>query len=159
MRESLFKEDWDTLQRQAHTLKGISSSIGAVPLSSAAQELEAASQLNPGSDQIEQLVDALDTLLIPTISNVESYVRQQHADNGELNGKSSLSREELMDKIVALKSALSDYDTDAIEMFDEIADSDQIKEMGAGAISAKITNYDFDEAIELLDVVIEKLNQ
>ncbi|MEO7105175.1 MAG: Hpt domain-containing protein, partial [Rhodoferax sp.] len=65
--------DYQSAHRMAHTLKGAAGDIGATQLSAAAKHLESA-LLAPVNEGYPAAVDAVETLLVQQISNIQHAI-------------------------------------------------------------------------------------
>jgi signal transduction histidine kinase/DNA-binding response OmpR family regulator/HPt (histidine-containing phosphotransfer) domain-containing protein len=74
MRVALDDSDWETAQRQAHTLKGVAASIGAVPLSAQAAALEKALAERLPRSNVDEGIGVIDAQLRELIAAVRANV-------------------------------------------------------------------------------------
>ena len=74
MREALDAGDWDTAHRQAHTLKGVAASVGAMTLSTEAAALEKALSGRPPRADVDERIGVIDAQLRELIAAVRARV-------------------------------------------------------------------------------------
>lgn len=100
--------DWETAERLAHTLKGLSGQIGAMPLNSKAQVLEAAIRQNDDEGRLGQALRDVGEVLNPLLQQLSE--RQPHMVSAPAGGP-PLDEQELARVVATLKEqlAMDDY--------------------------------------------------
>jgi len=145
IREALGAGDTALAQRLAHTLKGASGMIEAVPLREAAQALEQA--LRRGEDQIApcltRLEHALDRVMIELDAAAEIAPPQVPSarDEGRHDGGGAST--------ARLRALLEDGNGDAVDLVRDAAAS-LMRELGEERyrrIAAAVEVYDFEDAL------------
>ncbi|MBF0277338.1 MAG: response regulator [SAR324 cluster bacterium] len=156
IRKALEDKDIKLASRLAHTLKGVSGNIGATELQSAAEKLEAGIQ-KEGPDVAPNLIESAQVLLdqaVQSIQGIEEKV-EKTAQGSKLPSDISVIKE-LTQK---LKILLEDDDTAAVEIIEELklhlSGSDLEKNLPP--IENSISQYEFEEALEQLSFITEKL--
>jgi CheY-like chemotaxis protein len=81
IRDAIRREDTEAAQRLAHTLKGVSATIGASALTQCAAALEAAVQEGSGQDR-EAQVEALESALTPVFAGLAELGVRHASDRG-----------------------------------------------------------------------------
>jgi HPt (histidine-containing phosphotransfer) domain-containing protein len=145
IREALAVSDRELAQRLAHTLKGASGMIEAVPLREAAQALEQA--LRRGEEQLAprltRLEHALDRVLreLDAAEDFAPPVRQlaQHESHGNGHGK----------LVARLRTLLEDGNGDAVDLVREAAAglTSELGEERYRRITAAVELFDFETAL------------
>ena len=157
IRDASDKNDWAVLLRLAHNLKGSGANIGAGNLHRSAEALEKACRDEKTAGVISPLVDSVETALNQVLGSIQSLVETPNID--PLSGKKSG-----MDP-VQLKPAL-EHLADALEL----ADPEKIREHVQAVkghldvsnfqnIGKLINNYDYDEALEVLNKILGNLEE
>ena len=73
MREAIASGDWATAQRTAHTLKGVSGTIGATAIPAYADALEQAIREQRSASELEAMLTALDGPLQTLFNDLETW--------------------------------------------------------------------------------------
>jgi CheY-like chemotaxis protein len=146
IRAALAAGDRATAEREAHTVKGVAGNIGADAVQAAAQTVEtdisgqpdSAPSLAPLEQALSALIAGLASLATP-------------APAAQTPG--TVSAEALRDLLDRLQALLEDSDADAAELLPAIeaqcGDADSRQQIQA--ISAHIDDFEFDQALALLD--------
>ena len=141
-----------------HAIKSASANIGAIKLSETAETLETAGKRGD-LDFIQthngRFLTALQTLLDRIHSSLSAY----RAQNGS-NKNKDIDMKSLKAELASLKSAMAAYDTAAInKAARNLSNFTQAPEVGSAI--GKILQYkligEYDEAVQLLDTVIQEL--
>ncbi|CAK0768168.1 two-component system, sensor histidine kinase and response regulator [Azospirillaceae bacterium] len=153
---------WGDVQRLAHSMKGVSATIGALTLSklvSRVETLDAKSDRSVLNDLLEQVEQAFKEVIsgirtlepaIP-LSSVEQKTEEKASDTVSLSEYHEVS--------VQLMSALGDANPEAGRFAEKIMIL--LAETGFSTIAAEVfrltDNYDFDEALQKLLKLTEAL--
>ena len=152
---ALDEQNQELAIRLAHTLKGISGTIGATQLSESAKELETIlrsgntqdlnRQLQAVSEQLEQ-----DRLAIITQLKIESV-----STNG------LLSTELLLSQLKSLLQMVQEYDSNAQHLLSTLIDSGIPKDLVSSIMALKklIDQYDFEGASSELTYLIAQFEE
>ncbi|MBF0155009.1 MAG: response regulator [Magnetococcales bacterium] len=141
-----------TLERIAHTLKGVSATIGALKLSGFAEEIEKQSRIPDGTGALPKLFGTTASELAQIVSTIETTLIQPTTMAMEKNqpgvgiGLEDLSL--LFEKAVAL---LLVYDSTVENVLEEIAAfiPNGHRRLKLEAIKVAIGGYDFDTCLAL----------
>jgi PAS domain S-box-containing protein len=150
---SLESGERDVAERVAHTLKGVSGSIGATELQTLAAGMEAAIKQG-ADDKLAALVETTGLELSRVTGLIENMdsAGVPDAPSGELP-------EDLMQQLQSLLDRLEEYDSAAEDVLFEILEQVRgtpVQDMLTG-IRHKITQYDLEGAAEDLKPVIRDL--
>ncbi|RLA69570.1 MAG: hypothetical protein DRG24_08245, partial [Epsilonproteobacteria bacterium] len=136
--------DDEEFSRATHTLKGLSASVGATELHKAVIELDKTQNralLPDFSTQLKSVLDELEAKLV---------ISEQSESSGEKEALSSERKDELFHELEeALDSMEPEQCESIITTFSKHSLSDKDKEI-LDKIAHFIDEYDFDEALELL---------
>ena len=157
--ESLQQGDTPTLERLAHTLKGVSGTIGANAVMAAAANLEnACRQAQPASHIATRLATTLD-MLQPVLNELEALNSGApgHTDGRKL---SPALCTELRGQIAKLSTLLELGDSDCLEHAEKIASLTQNSALhkAATALLDSVAGFDFDEAKNAVASLTAALN-
>ena len=141
--------DRATAEREAHTLKGVAGNIGADAVQAAAQTVETRIGKEPDSlpslAQLEQTLNAL----IDSLASLASPATQPAA----VQPPATATDEALIEMLDRLQALLEDSDAEAGELMPRIeaqcGDEDSRRQVQA--LSVYIDDFEFDEALALLD--------
>ncbi|GAB6042453.1 hybrid sensor histidine kinase/response regulator [Endothiovibrio diazotrophicus] len=145
----------DHAVRFAHTLKGVSATLGALPLSRAAAEVErllreggavATAQCAELAAMLGRLVEGLDRALPP----------EAPADNG---GEQAVDREQVGEALVRLDPLLAAGDLEALEVAEHLHGLLRATpfEAAAAAVKRHTGDFEFDPAREAFDALADAL--
>ena len=149
---ALEAEDQELAIRLAHTLKGVSGTIGAVKLSASAKELEAMLLSGETSDLHRQL-QAVSELLEQCRLAIIKQLRIEPASTNEL-----ISAEILLPQFQSLLEMVQDYDSNAQHLLSALIDNGISKNLVSPimALKKQIEQYDFEGAsIELHHLIAQ----
>jgi HPt (histidine-containing phosphotransfer) domain-containing protein len=148
--------DSDAAMRVAHTLKGVAGNIGAKEIQKAANALEQACKIDTDNEQIEALLEAVESALAPVL---ESLKKIQAVQKPVQQTNRPINIEQLTPLFQKLMDLLKDDDADANEVLDEIVgimggstEAGQLKRL-----ESLIEQYSYDEATEIVKAISEKL--
>ncbi len=142
-------------KREAHTLKGLAGSIGALKLQESAQSVE---QLIEDEGDLSFALESLSTQLMLVLETLK--MGMQEASKTSKNSEvPALSSEEITTLLSRLIHLLEEDDADAIEVLDALAPvfsgGEEAKQIQW--VVACVERYEFDAALEKLNA-IESLN-
>ncbi len=139
-------KDWDTAERLAHTLKGVSGNVGAIGLQPLAAALETAIKERRPRDQIDARLDHLKTALAAFIAQLEQKLPKE-----QLRAAVTVDQTKLKTVCDDLEALLADDDSEAGEVLDVNADllnaafPDHYRRIEDG-----IRSFDFEAALAAL---------
>jgi HPt (histidine-containing phosphotransfer) domain-containing protein len=73
IREAVHTGDWSTAQRTAHTLKGVSGTVGATEIPAYAEALEHATREQRPVAELETMLTTLDGPLTALLNDLEAW--------------------------------------------------------------------------------------
>ena len=132
--------------REAHSLKGIAGSLGAHMLYQVAGELEHLCQHNKGTDDALARVQVELSKVLASIKQVEHLIQPEQKVPTQ-----AIDQGKLKQQIIELIALLQEYDTDAVDVLDELsgyAGGSQEFNQVLGNIQKAMDEYDFDVAAE-----------
>jgi HPt (histidine-containing phosphotransfer) domain-containing protein len=138
--------DWTTAERLAHTLKGVSGTIGAAGLQHLAERLEAAIKLRHPRNVVDERLDELKEPLDALIAGLR---RQLPEEPGRM--AVTVAPEELKALCDKLEALLEGDDAEACDVLD--ANMDLLYTAFPGhyrQIAEAIQSFDFDAALQAL---------
>lgn len=146
------------IERQAHTLKSTSSSIGGLRVAVLAEKLEngLAGAGDTISHVIDELVPEIDDALIQTIEAVNQYVRKisgSHEDGRSKDGE--LNHQDMEMRVADLKKALMENDAESLEIAAHLSATDLFSSPKGKKVIDLIELYEFDDALETLNIMLE----
>jgi signal transduction histidine kinase/DNA-binding response OmpR family regulator/HPt (histidine-containing phosphotransfer) domain-containing protein len=158
-KQALSRDDEQETTRIAHTLKGISGTIGAKKVQIAAGDLELACINSVAKNEIERLGDIVKVTLLPVLEELlpltqpEPTLKPMSKSTEQL-----LDLESLKEILIRLREFIEDDDADAAFLIDELNELPGIdKHTEVLKILTKaIDAYDFESGLEQL-VYFEKL--
>ncbi|MDP2761242.1 MAG: response regulator, partial [Sideroxyarcus sp.] len=148
--QTLEGNDWDTAERLAHTLKGISGNIGAIGLQQLAEELETAIRERQPRNDVDGHLDKLKQQLDYFISQLEQKLPEEPGRTVIAVDQEKLKT--VCDRLIAL---LADDDAEAGDVLSENADllnaafPDHYRK-----INDSIRAFDFEAALAALRAAI-----
>ena len=153
--EALAMNDVASATRIAHTLHGTAGNIGAMTLASSAAELETACMQGKGRAMLEPLFATANrnlAVVLESISTIKPVAEHASSAGAAAPTASGQQFEHCLDK---LKRLLSESDADSLDALGEL------EALAAGGpasgqlrkVAVKIEMFEFDEALEMLNVV------
>jgi len=140
----------DRLLRLAHNIKGSSANIGAMELSEAAKKLEDACMNKKSKKVISELIDKFEAALNQVLESLK--ILDKNSENLSFK-KRDVDIVKLKPILIKLGNALRSADPEKInEQIDAV--KDQFCTPDLIDLENHINNYDYDEALELLDKLI-----
>jgi CheY-like chemotaxis protein len=154
IRGALQGHDLTTAEREAHTLKGVAGNIGAGEVEAAARRLETA--IKHGADT-EAPIAELERILGELVAGLTSLtIAADTVESLPPNGETP----DLLPALDRLQTLLEESDGEASDLISEIesqgantAFARAIREIGD-----RIDDFEFDEALELLNALREAMN-
>ena len=107
----------NSAERLAHTLKGVSGTIGATDLQGLAEKLETAIKNNRSREEVDALLDALQIPLADLLSGLEQQLPEER-----LKAVVTVAPEQLKAVCAKLEAMLTDDDAEAVDVLDAHAD-------------------------------------
>ncbi len=149
IRSALQDNDVSTAEREAHTLKGVAGNIGAGEVEAAAKHVETA--IKHGAET-EVPIAELARILGELVASLISLTAARNTSGGA-PGKGSAC--DLLPALDRLEALLEDSDGEAgdliAELQSQVANTEFAESMRA--IADRIDDFDFDEALELLNLL------
>jgi HPt (histidine-containing phosphotransfer) domain-containing protein len=155
MTGALQSGDKELAVRLAHTLKGVSGSIGAAGLQGLATKLESAIK-DSADDQSNSLLADTGTELDRVIKLIDA-IKAKKTSHGTTDSK--VPPAELVPQLQDLLARLEEYDSAAEDVLFEILDKVEgtpVYDMLTG-IQKQISQYDLEGAAEELQPIIEQI--
>ena len=148
--------DAETATRLAHTLKGVSANVAAVGVREAAEALESACREERGGGEIDRLLAEVVNRLNPVIEVLKGLDANSGVDSAATG---ELDRPRMETLLQQLRELLEEDDTDAAEVIETLEPllvgtphAERLE-----AVASAVDEYDFEEALEALDVLIAAL--
>ncbi|WP_164684115.1 hybrid sensor histidine kinase/response regulator [Vibrio maerlii] len=152
---SFSNKDYATCTRLAHTLKGLSATIGHQTLADLAGQLEHACEAQDVIE-IQRPLESVQPLLT-------SFLKALSAMNGEKTTQSSvaneMSNDELVSRLNKLAEACDEFDSSAPDQLDEIFEYtiDPSLSLELKTVKKSLEEYDFDTGSELIQALIQRI--
>ena len=161
IRQQLAEGDLETARRTAHSVKGASAQIGALPFAEAAGELEEALVRDPEGDP-GPLVDAFAARLeelIGSLAKLQIQLVEQARAGAEREEGERLTPEALAQRCRELITAAEDDVSAAMDLFEGMPDAcDDPAVVGLlRRVGEALYDYDVQRAVEHLNGVIKRL--
>jgi signal transduction histidine kinase/DNA-binding response OmpR family regulator len=151
--EYLATDQWEEAQRLAHTLKGLTGTLGANDVQVVADQLELACK-NQQTDATEVALAALTPLLTPLLNALQLYFAEEQAAAEATAGTETVATQpgRLPDCLPQLQQMLSEGDGEAIELWEEHHKefASALPAQAMQRISTALQNFEFDTAMGLL---------
>ncbi|MCK8824054.1 MASE3 domain-containing protein [Fuchsiella alkaliacetigena] len=153
IRQAFNKGDYQTVERLAHGLKGVAANIGAVDLQEATADLEIAVQEE--TEEMEEKLAVLEEELQRVITAIESANLQV----SKQKTKEKIDSKDLLDLLYELRSLIKEYDTQAIELLEDILTKriEEAIEESLVELEENLSKYDFERALEQINELIKKM--
>jgi PAS domain S-box-containing protein len=151
IRKALDQKDLETAQRIAHTIKGVSGSIGAADLHRDAESLDAA--LKEGKQNLyPELLSRLEDALVPVMEGLEVLTVSGETEKTAAEGDGPMDAEAIMPFLNELQTLLEEMDPEAEDKVIDLK-----AQLGGGAhqklvnaLSKKVGEFEFEDALETL---------
>ncbi|MBF0134633.1 MAG: response regulator [Magnetococcales bacterium] len=153
MAELLVAREWSTLERTAHTLKGVSATIGATNLSGIAQQIEIKAKKEINDDQLQDLLNKAALELEEVLQTIDAAVPKpvvvdtstpDHDKSGNITALVPLFRQ--------AAKLLKNYNSKAETVIEEMgkfakrnSDREQMR-----ILKQKLDDYDYEGCLETL---------
>ncbi|MBF0280433.1 MAG: response regulator [SAR324 cluster bacterium] len=149
-------DDPEAATRCAHTLKGVSGSVGAVGIQGYAQELERACHEKKSSEEIETLLSKVVSELAPVMAGLE--IIEAKEDKG--TSPVEFDRTVVNKLISELQELLEDDDTDAVNILETLRKYTRGTNLEQSLMQVEecVNQYEFEEASEHLKIVVSLLS-
>jgi PAS domain S-box-containing protein len=148
--------DMETATRLAHTLKGVSGNIGALEVQEAALKLETSCKKGHTERTLRNKLNAVIKALTPVIASLNNLntMTAQAPETGATIDPGKISH-----ALTRLRTLLLDDDTGAIDVLEGLARQLGQPELQASlqALESAINAYDFEDALQHLDSLNDKL--
>jgi PAS domain S-box-containing protein len=144
------EQNLPSLERMAHTLKGTAGNIGADELQQAAQVLEDSCEDDMTASHRQVNLAKVIEKLNPVLNSLASTLDSETATAPTSH---QLSQEELSRHLEHLKKLIEDYDTEAINILNELLNSinDVELQKPLREIESLINEYDFEAALKAFE--------
>lgn len=156
----LSKGDWHSAERIAHTLKGVSGSIGATQIQAKAAEVETAIREHIAYDKLSPIIKETSVMLAKMIGYLENILPDEESIY-KLEGCVS----EVKDLIKILEELRPFIKTrkpkkcaEVMEKYKKLVWPSEIKEK-AVLLKKLISKYKFKDAMNILELLLAKLNE
>jgi len=153
--QPLKKQDFETLRRQLHTLKGVSGNIGANRLHEFCKkiEVEFSGQIpSTAFDKLSELAFKTNEV-VADINNLFGELNEENNTGGKFQ-----STPKIIENIKLAINLLENSDPDAIGIIEEINFGEEYKELKNNIFKA-LNEYNFDAAIESLNNFLTTINE
>ncbi len=141
--------------RSAHSLKGVAGNVGATGIQNSAQKLENACKENKPSEEIETLLSEVISELSPVITGLASLEKTSDAATASVKFDQNV----VESLILKLRGLLEEDDTGATEVVEELKKyfKGTKTELILDQVEACISQYDFEEALDKMESVVNHL--
>ena len=157
MRSFIEQKDFETAERSAHTIKGVTGNIAADEVFMIAKNLDEVMKqfLNDSIDdkslkqELDELVNKLEISVAELIDNIQksdAFIDVNSNDNSAIK---EISKEDLDSLTSKLQEALEDDDSEALDIIEELmkySDKPELKE-----IADAVKDYEFEDALEMFN--------
>lgn len=152
--------DWNSAERIAHTLKGVSGSIGAVQIQVKAAEIETAIREHTSYDILNPIIKEASAMLTKIIGYLENILPKKenaYKFKGQVSECGDLIKilEELRPFIKTRKPKKC---AEVMERYEKLVWPSEIREQAA-LLQKLISKYKFKDAMNILELLGEKLNE
>jgi PAS domain S-box-containing protein len=157
IRNALDMKDFTVAQRLAHTLKSTAGLVGAATLSSAALAMEQALGGSSTAPPAPEIWDNLEKVCNTVFALIESKIPDFIEEKVEAGIAIMVDRTSLLDFIKRLDDLLKINSTRSLDLLDEMREIFAPTGVEYRRLIARIENFDFAEARNLLNGIREKL--
>ena len=151
IRKALDQDDLETAQRIAHTIKGVSGSIGAGDLHRDAASLDSALK-EEQQDLYPELLSRLEGALTPVMQGLEALAVNDETEEPGAEDDGPMNVEAVMPLLDELQTLLEEMDPEAEEKVTDLK-----MQLGGGAhqklvntLSKQVGEFEFEDACETL---------
>ncbi|MEO5376671.1 MAG: response regulator [Magnetococcus sp. DMHC-6] len=159
MADLLQSNDWSTLERLAHTLKGITATIGATHLSQLAQQMEQGAKEKIGQEPMRLLLESTSKELDTTILRVHQALPKQLKTTTvpeEVPEENDLivDIETLTPLFKKAENFLRNFDTDVESVIEEIGPLVKGNKMQEhlNLLKQLLNNFNYEESLNILQI-------
>ncbi len=148
--------DRQLAERIAHTVKGVAGNFGITGVQSSAQKLEKA--IREGQDTVSPLLDEFAGLMNTQVHAIEQALRESAPALPVEAQSLPFDREAAAAAVARLKALLEASDGDAEEAFCSLQEAvgGAVEKPQLAALSASISDFEFDAALLKLDEIAER---
>ncbi|MBF0127345.1 MAG: response regulator [Magnetococcales bacterium] len=152
MADLLELREWDTLERTAHTLKGIAATIGALDLSNTAREIEQGAQERAGPEVFRPLLESATRELQAVLATIGNAIpaRVESAPPETEEGKTDLEALTPLFRMAAER--VRNFDSDAMSIvveMEKVAHTQRDRHYQL-KLRQCLDDYDFEACLETL---------
>lgn len=147
-RHALQTADWPTATRLAHTLKGVSGTIGASTLAEAAKDLETASHEQHPLAEVEQSLLKVMTLLDLVMQGLAALAPPPTMATVEV---APVDRQQLHALLLQLRALLASGNTEALDLMEELQAHVGVADPRVQALEKQVRVFNFQGACDALD--------
>ncbi|MDD3213557.1 MAG: response regulator, partial [Eubacteriales bacterium] len=156
--QTLAKNDTDTAQRIAHTLKGVSGNIGAEAVQQKAAELETAIRQNAAASAIAEALQNTNKQLQPLLNELDRILPPEEAaaqPTGPEATKDQLIQ--MLEMIIPhIQTRKPKTCNDALIEYRKLVWPEELRE-NALLLDQRVSKYKYGEALELADGLLKSL--
>ena len=163
IKDAFENNDIELAERLSHTLKGLAGFLAASALEDAARKIEIAFK-NREISLINKLLIHLQNTFTPVLDNVKRIIDKENNHIEQKTSENSMTKLEIQEKYINLFNLIKDFDSDAIDIMNEIEepvknilksqdDIDKWKE-----ICINTNKYDFTAALNIMEQFAKDLN-
>jgi PAS domain S-box-containing protein len=156
-RQAQREDDPEAGTRAAHTLKGVAGTIGATQVREAAAELEAVCRERAAEDLIAGCLERVSAALDLVVRSLEALPEEPSEEHTA--GTVAVDRDVVHPLLEQLRGRLTESDTGALKLAEELAGALRGTEVQglARRLESRIDDFEFDDALELLDQLASAL--
>jgi PAS domain S-box-containing protein len=154
--KALKASDMEDATRLAHTLKGVSGSIGAREIQEAASKLEASCKKGHTERTLRKKLNDITKLLNPVL---EELSRLESPSRLQQSAQVATDINSLEPALKQLRELLNDDDTGAMDVLEDIAASLSQSQWQSTieSLESAINDYDFEAALTFLDTLLQQI--
>jgi two-component system, sensor histidine kinase and response regulator len=160
MKKMLSEEDWYSAERIAHTLKGVSGSIGAVVIQEKAADLEAAIRGHVSFDILNPIISETSAMLAKMIEYLENALPEEEIVSPVIGPVST--HEELLKVLADLKPFVKTRKpkkcAEIMKEYKKFIWPGQV-ETQAADLEKLVSKYKFKEAVNILETLVANLKE
>lgn len=156
---ALDESDKELAERLAHTIKGVSGNIGALELYKVSEVLESTIRSND-QDAIPKELNIFSEQLKGIVNVLEEALLTSEPAAGVTELTQSVSPEQLQPLLIKLHALLANDDGKAVRYLEEISNDlkSALDESGLNRLTEKVSQFEFEEALEDLNQIANNLN-
>lgn len=155
IRSALSVGDASTAEREAHSLKGAASTLGATALADHAEEVETAIKTR---QSVDEALESLSRSLVAVVEAICAALPDNIAADGAVH--TSADRAAVAALLTRLKHLLESDDGEAAEFIVDAQSSlsDALTGAEIESLSVLVGNFDFEAALKCLSRIVDRLN-